>query len=200
MAIRRRGRLFPGFCLSPTLTAAVALVAIHAVVNIPLDVVVVEIVRVPTAVATGALENRVVIRIDMAGRTHSIGVAMVDRELRVLRVIERRVQPVSSVMTVLARRREELRLRGMPRIRGVVVVSLVAADAGRRQVGVIVVDVAVGARAWWNGMGAGQRPAGLRVIELAIRPLDGVVALFAGGREARVRHRTLRVVVVVLVA
>ena len=45
-----------------------------------------------------------------------------------------------------------------------------------------------------------QRPTGLRVIELAIRPLHGVMALLAGGRKAGMRHRTLRVVVVGLVA
>src|SRR5271157_4374756 len=100
--------------------------------------------------AIGALENRVVIRIRVACRTHSIRVAMVDRERRVLSVIERRVQPVGGAMTVLARRREELRLRGMPRIRRVVVVGLVAADAGSRQRGVVVVDMAVDARPWWN--------------------------------------------------
>ena len=140
---------WPRRALSPTLTVAVAPVAVHAVVHIPVDALVVP-VRLRFRMAIGALENRVVIRIRVARRTHSIRVAMVDRERRVLRVIERRVQPVRGAMTVLARRREELRLRCMPRIRRVVVVGLVAADAGSRQRGVVVVDVAVHAGARRN--------------------------------------------------
>ena len=65
---------------------------------------------------------------------------------------------------------------------------------------VVVVDVAVGARARGNSVDARQREASLRVIELSIRPLHGVMALFAGGREAGVRHRDFRIVVVGLVA
>ena len=68
-----------------------------------------------------------------------------------------------------------------------------------RQV-VVVVDVAVGARARRDGMGTGQRKAGLRVIELAIGPLNGVMALFAGSREAGVRHRRRGFIEIVLVA
>jgi len=128
------------------MTVAMALVAVHTVVDISVDALVV-LVRLGFRVAIGALENRVVIRIGMARCAHPIRVAMRDRERRVLRVIERRVQPVRGVMTVLASRREELRLRCMPRIRRVVVVGLVAADAYRRQRGVVVVDMAVDARA-----------------------------------------------------
>jgi hypothetical protein len=49
-------------------------------------------------------------------------------------------------------------------------------------------------------MGTGQRKAGLRVIELAIGPLNGVMALLAGSREAGVRHRRRRFIEIVLVA
>ena len=124
---------------------AMALVAVHTVVDISIDALVV-LVRLRFRVAIGALENRVVIRIRMARCAHPIRVAMRDRERRVLRVIERRVQPVRGAMTVLACRRKELRLRCMPRIRRVVVVGLVAADARRRQRGVIAVDMTVRAR------------------------------------------------------
>jgi len=48
-------------------------------------------------------------------------------------------------------------------------------------------------------MGPGQREAGLRVIELAIRPLDSVVAELASGREAGVRW-IVGIVVIGLVA
>ncbi len=176
-----------------------ALVAVHTVVYISVDVFVVEIVRVPTSMATGALKNRVVIRIGVARRTDSIRVAMAGRELRVLRVIERRIQPVCSVMTVLARRREELRLRGMPRIRRVVVVGLVAADARRRQRGVVVVDMAVGTCPRRNRMRSGQRERCVVVIEGRIRPLHRVMAKLAGRREARMWHRTVRSVEIFLV-
>jgi len=131
------------------MTVAMALVAVHTVVDISIDALVV-LVRLRFRVAIGALENRVVIRIRMARCAHPIRVAMVDRERRVLRVIERRVQPVRGAMTVLACRREELRLPCMPRIRRVVVVGLVAADARRRQRGVVVVDMTVRARPRWN--------------------------------------------------
>ena len=87
-----------------------ALVAVHAVVHIAFDALMVG-VRLRFRVAIRALENRIVVGIRMARRTHSIRAAMVDRELRVLRVIERRIQPVGGAMAVLARRREELRLR-----------------------------------------------------------------------------------------
>ena len=150
--------------------------------------------------AISALENRIVVRIRMARSAHSIRAAMVDRELRVLRVIERRIQPVRRAMAVLARRREELRLRGMPRIGRVVVVGQVAVDARRAGQVVVIVDVAIGASPWRNRMGARQWESGLRVIELAIRPLDGVMAEFAGGRESRMRHRTVRTIEIVLVA
>jgi len=136
----------------------------------------------------------------MARRTHSIRAAVVDRELRVLRVIERRIQPVGGAVAVLARRREELRLRGMPRIRRVVVVGLVARDAQRAVQVVVIVDMAIGAGPRRDRMRAGQRESGLRVIKFTVRPLDGVVAQLAGGRETGVRHRTVRVVVIGLVA
>ena len=125
---------------------------------------------------------------------------MADGERRVLRVIERRVQPVRGAMTVLARRREELRLRCMPRIRRVVVVGLVAADAGSRQRGVVVVDVAVCARPRRNRVRSGQRERRVVVIEGRIRPVNRVMAELAGRREARVRYGALRIVEIGLVA
>jgi len=185
---------------SPPIAAAVALVAIHTVVHISVDVLVVEIVRVITPMAAGALENRVVIRIRVAGCTNSIRVAMVDRKLRVLRVIERGVQPVGGAMAVLARGREELGLCGMSRIRRVVVVGLVAADARRWQRSVVAVDVAVDARPRWNGMRSGQRERRFVVIEGRVRPLDRVMAELARRREARVRHWAVRIVEIGLMA
>lgn len=122
-----------------------ALVAVDAVVHVPIHSVVLEVIGVVAAVATRALEYRVVVRIRMAGGANAVCVAMVDRELRVLRVIERRTSPGRRGVASRAGGREELRLRGVAGIRGVVVVRLMAADTGRRQGGVVAVDVAVGA-------------------------------------------------------
>ena len=40
-----------------------------------------------------------------------------------------------------------------------------ARDACRDRDVVVVVDMAIGALAWWHGMGSGQREAGFRMIE-----------------------------------
>ena len=114
-----------------------------------------------------------------------------------LRVIELAIRPLDGVVAVLASGREtRVRYRSFR----IVVVGLVARNAGRVRDVVVVVDVAVGTGSWRNRMRARQRESGLRVIELAIGPLDRVMALFAGGGEAGVRHRSLRIVVVGLVA
>ena len=51
-----------------------------------------------------------------------------------------------------------------------------------------------------HGVRTSQVKAGLRVIELAIGPLDGVMALLTSSRETRVRHGSRGVVEIVLVA
>jgi len=79
----------------------------------------------------------------MARRTHAIRVAMVDRERRVLRVIERCIQPVRGVMAVLASRREELRLRRVSRVGRAVIVGEVARNAQVAGQIVVIVDVAI---------------------------------------------------------
>src|SRR5450631_4493517 len=113
-----------------------------------------------------------------------------------LRVIELAIRPEGRVMALFAGRREAgVRHRSLR----VVVISLVARDAGRDGNVVVVVDVAVGAYPWRVHVRSLQWPAGLRVIELAVRPDARVVALLAGGRETRVRHRALGIVVIGLV-
>jgi len=98
-------------------------------------------------------------------------------------------------VTLFARRREA---RMRYRRGGVVVVLLVARNARRHGDVVVVIGMTLSARR--GQVLARQRPARRRVIKLAIRPQHGVVALFAGGREARVIHRRLRVVVILLMA
>jgi hypothetical protein len=131
-----------------TASALVALITINAVVDISRHIVVLEIIRVIAAMATGALEDGVVVRIDMAGGAHVIRIAVIRRELRVLRVIERSPGPRRGVVAGCARGREELRLRFVARVCRVVVVRLMAADARDGQRRVIVVDVAVRANPW----------------------------------------------------
>ena len=68
----------------------------------------------------------------MAGGTHAISAAVINRELRILRVIETRVQPVGRGVAVLTSRGEELGLRCVPWIGRVVVIGLVATNASGR--------------------------------------------------------------------
>ena len=120
-----------------------ALVTIDTVVDIAADIRVLEIGWVIAAMASGALEDGIVVRIDMARGAHVIRVAMRGRELCVLRVIERGAGPGRGVVAGLARGGKELLLRRVTRVGGVVVVGLMAADAGCRQRRESVVDVAV---------------------------------------------------------
>ena len=141
-----------------------ALVAVNAVVHIPLHALVIR-VRLGLRVAVRALEDRVVIRIRVTRGAHVIRVPVTGRELRVLRVIEGRVQPVRGAVAILTSRREELRLGLMSGIGGVVVVRLVAANARRRERRVVAVDVAVRTLPWRNGMRAGQRECRVVMVE-----------------------------------
>jgi hypothetical protein len=120
-----------------------ALITVDAVVNVTRHVVVIEVGRIVAAMAAGALEYRVIIRVGVAGRANVVGIAVTGWELRVLRVIERRTGPGTRVVAVLARCREELRLRCMAGICAGVVIRLMAADTLRRQSRVIAVYVAI---------------------------------------------------------
>ena len=154
-----------------------------------------------SAMATGALEDGIVVRVGVAGGAHVVGIAVIGRERRVLRVVEGGARPGRRVVTVLARRREELRLRRVSRVRRVVVIGLVAADAGRRQRRVVVVDVAVGAHPRRHRVRAGQGERRGVVVKRGVRPDRRVMAQFAGGREAgRGVRRIGRAGVILLVA
>ena len=119
------------------------LITVDAVVDVTRHPLVTEVGGVVAAMATGALEDRVVIGIYMARGTNIVRVSVIGRELRVLRVVECRTSPGSCVVAALAGGGEELRLRGMARIRAVVVIRLVTADAERWQSRVVTVDVAI---------------------------------------------------------
>lgn len=156
--------------LSATLPVAMALVTIHAVVHITVDLVMVEVIRVVASMTLRALEDRIIVRVDVASRAHAICVPVIRGELRVLRVIERRVQPAARCMARLASRREKLRLRRVAGIRCGVVIRLVTADARGRQRRVVVVHVAIGAHPRRHRVHAGQRERRVVVVEHAIRP------------------------------
>jgi len=83
----------------------------------------------------------------MASSTDAVRIAVINRKLRVLRMIERRIQPVRGAVAVLACCRKELWLRGVPRIRRVVVIGLVTSNASCRQCLIVVVHMAVDASA-----------------------------------------------------
>lgn len=194
-----------------------ALIAVDAVVYVARYLVVLEVVGIVSAMASRALEDGVVVRIDVACRAHAIGVPVSNGELGVLRVIEGCVGPGGGVVAVLTSRREELRLRRMAGIGGVVVVRLVAANTGRRQSRVVAVHVAIGALPRRDGVGTGQGEWRVVVIEGRVGPDHSVMTQLAGSREsgrgvrrivgvrviglmARVAERAVQGVVVVLVA
>lgn len=161
-----------------------ALVTVDAVVHIPVHFRVAEVVGIVAAMAGRALEYGIVIRIRMARGANTVCVAMVDRELCVLRVIERRTSPGGRTVAVLAGGREELLLRSVAGISGVVVIGLMAADTSRGQRRVVAVDVAVGAYPRRRLVRAGQGERRVVVIKGGICPDSSVVAEFASCRES----------------
>jgi len=167
------------------------LVTIHAVVDIPADVGVIEIGSIVPTVTTRALEHRVVTRVGVAGRAHAVRVAVIHVEPG---VIERRTRPSRGRVASVAGRREPG--GGVRRIRGGVVVRLVTAVTGGRQGGVVAVYVALDARDI-RRMITRQREGRRVVIENRTQPVVEVVARIARGREAhhRVRRRVSSVVV-----
>lgn len=141
------------------------LITVNAVVDIPVHLRVTKAVGVVASMAARALKNRVVARVDMAGRANGRGPAMARWELRVLRMVECRVRPGRRVMAVLARRREELRLRRVAWIGRIVVVLLMASTARRGQRCVIVVDVTIAALPGRHSVRTGQGEGRVVVIE-----------------------------------
>src|SRR5436853_174751 len=81
----------------------------------------------------------------------------------------------------------------------VLIVGLVTRITGSIGDVVVVVDVAIRAGPGRYGVRTGQRPSCLRVIELAIGPLHGVMALLAGSREPGMRDRAFCVLIIGLV-
>lgn len=161
-----------------------ALITIDAVIYVARHIRVLEVSRVIAAVAAGALKNRIVVGIDVACGTHAIRVAVIDGKIRVLRVIKSGVGPRGGVMAILTSGGKELWLRSVAGIGRVVVVGLVASDAGGGQGRVVVVHVAITALSRRHSVRSGERECRVVVVEGRVGPDGGVVAKFAGGRES----------------
>ena len=113
------------------------------------------------------------------------------------RVIELAIRPGHGVMTLRAGCRET----GVRHRRcGLVVVRLMATDAGGRGDVEVVIDVTVRTLPRRNCVRTAERESSGRVIELRVRPLHRIVALLTRSRESGVRHRAYRIVEVVLMA
>ncbi len=112
-------------------------------------------------------------------------------------VIELAIHPSRGVMTLFTGRRETGVGHGTGRTGEIL---LVARNAGGIRDVVVVVDVAVDAHPRRVLMHARQGKAGLRMIELAVCPLHRVMTVFATRGETLVRHRTGRVIEILLVA
>ena len=178
-----------------------ALVTVRAVVHIPVHFRVIEVVSVVAAMTARTCEHGIIVRIRVARGANAVRVAMRRWELCVLLVIERRAGPGSRVMAVLTGRREELRLRLVTRIRRVVVIGLMAADALRGQRSVIAIHMAIDTLARRHGVRASQGEGCVVMVERRICPRRGVVAEFAGSRVSGGCVRRIgRAVVVLLVA
>jgi len=181
------------------MSALMALITINAVVDVSLHIFVMETGRIVAAVASGALEDRIVIGVGVARRAHTVSAAVSGRELRVLRMVERGSGPGRRGVASRARSREELRLRRMAWVGRVVVVGLMATDASGRQRRVVAVDVAECASR--RGVRAGQRERRVVVIERGICPDRRVVAQLASRWESGGGvGRTRRAGIVLLVA
>ena len=100
------------------------------------------------------------------------------------RVVELAIGPQGRVVAVLAGGRES-GCRVRHRSGRIVVIGLVAGNAGRHRDAVVVVDVAINARARRHHVIAGQREASGVVIEGRIQPGRRGMAVLAGLREIR---------------
>jgi len=167
-----------------------ALITSRTAVHIPIYVRVVEVARVVVAMATRALENREVTRIDVTRGTLAVGVAMTGWETRVVSVWECATGPVIGADAVAGpalRNREEggIRSRGMGYWTcSLVVIALMARAARVAGQVVIVVHVAIGAYPRRHGVHSHQCEARVVVIKRGIGPVNRVVAGFARRGES----------------
>ena len=113
-------------------------------------------------------------------------------------MVERRVHPCAGSVALVASLRK-IR-RHVIGIRRALKIFQVARDASRGAQREVTVDVAIGALTRWHGVQSGQNKAGCRVVKFCIAPLHRIVAVFARGGEAAMRHRSSRAREIFLVA
>ena len=175
-----------------------ALIAIYAIINIPVDACVVR-VGLCLSVTIRALENCVVVRIRVADRAYSVGgvVSMVHGEPR---VIKSGSSPSRCVVARSASRGENRRRSLMNRIGCAIVIGFVAAIAVCRKCRVVVIYVT--ARTRDLNVEASQREGCRVVIKLPIGPQCGVVTQLTGRGEAHLNmvNRSCRRVVILKMA
>ena len=136
----------------------------------------------PLGVAIRALENRIVVRIRVTNRTHSIG-SISPVTYCEPGVVEHRSAPCRCVVASGARGCENSRRSAMHRVRRGIVIRFVAAVASRREADVVVIYMATGAG--HLGVKASQRERRHRtVIKFAVGPSRGVVAELASRGES----------------
>ncbi len=121
----------------------------------------------------------------MAGGAYVVSASMAGWEWRVLGVVECRSRPGGRGVAGLARSREELWLRLVARVRGVVVIRLVAADTRDWQSRVVPVYVAIGALARRHCVRTRQRECRVGMVEGGVGPDCGVVTQLTRGWESR---------------
>ena len=143
--------------------------------------------------ASGALKNRIVAGIGMAGCTDTLGVAMRDRKPG---VIEGRSRPRRCCVARLTGRRKSSRcVVGIGRL---LVLCRVTAIAVSRQARIVVVHMAT--RADHAGVSTGKRKGRVVMIKNALSPNHRVVAHRAVGRKTSVIDRCQRIREICLVA
>lgn len=164
--------------------AGMALITVVAVVNVPANALVVRI-RLALGMAVRTREHQIIGRVRVAGGTDAIGSPVIGREPG---VIEHRAEPGTGVVASLARGRETS--GDMVRVVRSLVIRLVAAIAGGRQRGVVVVHVAL--RAGDGYVETGERESRQVMVEGCLQPRRGVVTYLARVGES---HRCVRRIV-----
>ncbi len=120
----------------------------------------------------------------MARGANTVCVAVCGWELRVLRMVEGCTRPRCCVVATLAGSGEKLWLSRVAGIGRVVVVGLMATDAGSGKSGVVVVDMAIRADARRHQVRTCKGEGRVVVIESGVGPDARIVAQLARCRES----------------
>ncbi len=166
-----------------------ALVTVDAVVYVPANLFMLEVVGIVAAMAARALEDRVITTINVAHGALVVCVAMTGWKPGVGGMWERRSGPIGRAHAVAGcalcdREERDVCSRGMGWIRCPVVVALMTRAARVAVQAVVVVHVAVGTYPRRNRMLTHQCEARVVVIERGVCPVDRVMARLAGRWES----------------